>query len=185
MVAKYCYLFLPGFCLWRKFASKRITFQFILSKVAFIFLGSISSPFFYGCYGTITFPLLSFCQGTISFPSYLFVRRLYPLSSCLFIRGLSPLPCSMVDFLAAWSKSFLVASFVIKSGTGVLTFWGGFIRLCSDLGVFFLLNSDLGVFSVWLCVLCSMGHRLLTDYFICFEGLEFQLCFLVFDLGIW
>ena len=54
----------------------------------------------------------------------------------------------MVDFLAAWSKSFLIASFIIKSGTGVLTFWVGFIRLCSDLGVFFLLNSDLGVFSV-------------------------------------
>ena len=146
MVAKYCYLFLPGFCLWRKFASKRITFQFIPSKVAFIFLGSISSPFFYGCYGTITFPLLSFCQGTISFPSYLFVRGLYPLSSCLFIRGLSPLPCSMVDFLAAWSKLHLL---LLKVVLGFWLFGEGLLDCVLIWGCFsyWIL--------IWECFLCD------------------------------
>ena len=77
--------------------------------------------------------------GLFPLPFCLSVRGLYPLPSCLLVRGLSPLVCSMVDFLAAWSKSFLVTSFVINSGillTGALTFWSRFIILCSDLGVF-------------------------------------------------
>ena len=41
-----------------------------------------------------------------------------------------------------------------------------------------------GVFSLWLWVLCSMGYWLLTDYFVYFEGFEFQLCFSIFDLGL-
>ena len=79
-------------------------------------------------------------KGLFSLLPCLFVKGLYPLPRGLFVRGLSPLPCSMVVFLAAWSKSYLVASFVTNScilRSGVLTFWGGFIRLCCDLGVFF------------------------------------------------
>ena len=92
----------------------------------------------------------------------------------MFVRELSPVPCSMVDFLAAWSKLFLTASFVINSSIllpGVLTFWGGCIGLCSDLGVFFSLWSDMGVFFSDF-VLCSMFCRLLTDYFVYFECIE-------------
>ena len=101
-------------------------------------------------------------RGLFPLPSCLFARGyilsllvflsgdyiLFPLSSIssILVRGLSPITCSIVDYLAAWSKSFLVASFVINSGillTGVLTFWGEFIILCSNLGVFL---------SVILCV---------------------------------
>ena len=88
-------------------------------------------------------PLLSclFVRGLCPLLPCVFVRGLYLLPSCIFVTGLCPLPCSTVDFLAARSKSFLVVTFVINSGillTDVLTFWGGSIRLCSDMGCFSL-----------------------------------------------
>ena len=55
----------------------------------------------------------------------------------------------MVGFLAAWFKSFVTASYVLNNAillTGAFTFWSRFIRLCSDLGVFF---------SVTLCVVLN------------------------------
>ena len=141
-----------------------------------------------------TFPFLScfFVSGLCPFPSCLFVSRLcflllscfffvvglYLLPSCVSNRGLSPLPCSMVHFLDAWCNSFLVASFVINNGillNDVLTFDTGL------LGCVLIL----GWFSLWHCVLCSIGYELWTSYVVYIEGLEFQLCSSVFGLGLW
>ena len=118
MVAKYCYLFLPRFCLWGQSASEKITFQFISSRVAFIFLPctasisssffygcleSISSPFFYGCYRSISSPFLLFCRGTMSSPFLSFCKETCSRPSCLFVRGINP-----PHLFTGWFPDYLV-----------------------------------------------------------------------------
>ena len=115
MVTKYCYLFLPRFCLWRKPASEEITCQFVCLPFSFFY-----------AFISVLYPL----------PSSMVVWGLYPPPSSLFVRVLILLPYSLVGFLPDWSKFFLVLSFVINTGillTEVRIFWGWFIRLCSVL----------------------------------------------------
>ena len=116
-------------------------------------------------------PFSFFCAllwGLYLFPSPMVAWGLYPLPSSMFVTDylLSLLvflsyALSFVHWVVYYP--FLVASFAINIGillTGVLTFWGGLIRLCSDLAMPVLLvlifSVILGFFSLWLWVLCSM-----------------------------
>ena len=145
IVAKYCYLLLPRFCLWGNcFWEHSVSIYYLESCLYLSGLYIFSLLLWF----LEEFPFHScLCSRELCpLPSCLFIRGLCPLPSCPFVRGLSPLPCSMVDFLAAWFKLFLAVSFVVNSAIlliGVFTFGAG------------LLDYVLiwGCFSLWLCVL--------------------------------
>ena len=132
---------------------------------------------------------------------------LYLLLSSMVAWGLYPLPSSMVvtDYLLSllvflsyalsfvhWVVyyPFLVASFAINIGillTGVLTFWGGLIRLCSDLAMpvlFVLIFSVIlgGFFSLTLSVV--FNGLLIVDWLFCiFWGFWVSIMLLNFWSG--
>ena len=124
IVAKYCYLFLPRFCLWENcFWEHNFSIYYLQSCLYLSGLYIISLLLWF--LGEFPLPSCLFFRELCPLPSCLFVRGLCPLPSGPFVRGLSPLPWSMIDFLAAWFKLFLTVSFVVNSATlltGAFTF---------------------------------------------------------------
>ena len=78
MVAKYCYLFLPRFCLWGQSASEKITFPFISFRVAFIFVP---------CFGVYILFLLLWLPGVYIISLLLWLLEEYLLSLLAFLSG--------------------------------------------------------------------------------------------------
>ena len=154
-MAKYCYLFLPRFCLWRKSASEKIILQVVSSKAAF----SLSLML---CFGVYIFSILMWLPG-------------FYILSLLYLFGDKVL--FLVLLLVSWLLGLNRLCFYLPLST-MVSYWGsdllGWTYLCSDLLVPVLLVvvcSNSGGFSLWVWVLYSMGYWLLTDYFVYFDSL--------------